>query len=202
MNKFLIVLFILFSVFSYGEFKNFEEITPSYEINVKYPEIQTRRIEKTIKNFVEGIISDFKKVAKEEKISHNWKYSLYIRGKKYSWKNIESYYFQIYRFTGGAHGNTGIKTFIFDKEKKKFLDISDIVDKKEFEKIKKLVRETLYKKLSDSSSKKWIEEGTEKIADFKNFVLSGGKIIFFFPQYQVACYAAGIQKVEIPFPIR
>lgn len=193
--------FFLFCFFASGKVKKFDEVSSVYKIHIEYPAAKTKQLQNEIETTIKKYVYEFKKESK--RISKNWKYTLYIKGKRYVWGNIESYYFQIYRFTGGAHGNTDIVTFVFDRKKSKFLNITDITEKIDFEKIKKYVRKKLKEKLIDAgSSGKWIEEGTEKISDFKHFVISDGKIIFFFPQYQVACYAAGIQKVEMPFPTK
>ena len=45
----------------------------------------------------------------------------------------------------------------------------------------------------------WIEAGTETWKDLNVFVFGKNGIHFFFPPYQVDCYAAGSHFAEVPY---
>ena len=57
----------------------------------------------------------------------------------------------------------------------------------------------LEKKLGFYAKEAWIKEGAgPKEENFARFNLLPGAIIFYFEQYTVAPYAAGVQEVKIP----
>ncbi len=133
--------------------------------------------------------------------------------------NIVSYVLSGYEFTGGAHGNTAINTFTFDKDGQ--IKIEDILDFGTGNGIKltKLLESELIKQKGDMLfDTKMVEEalgiaylksdGTidkEKCncdgfymgSNFQNFYLTKDGITIIFPQYQVAPYAAGIIEVNM-----
>lgn len=197
--KFLSFLLILINVnlFAFVHTKEIFENNDTYKINIEYPATEISWIDEKITKFIEKELSDFKKEVKNrEREEIKWKYVLFIAYEKYQVKPFLSFKFTIYEFLGGAHGMTFIKTFVFDKKGKRTLKLSNIFEEENFLKnIKKEVRKQLLEKIK--GNKEWIIRGTEKLKDFENFVLTKDKIIFFFPPYQVACYAAGIQKAEI-----
>ena len=67
--------------------------------------------------------------------------------------------------------------------------------------ISKLAQEDLKKQLGDMTDASMLEAGTTAATpdNYKNWALTPNSLIFFFDPYQVAAYAAGPQKVEIPF---
>ena len=107
---------------------------------------------------------------------------------------IVSVVFNIYQFTGGAHGNTFIRSFVIDSKNKKRLGLADFFKGNGFKALQKTVREKLKKKLEYDES---IDEGTAQPDDFSAFAVTNDKFIFWFSPYQVASYADGLQKVEI-----
>jgi hypothetical protein len=175
------------------------ENTKTYKINVFFPEIKKAGIDDTIKKFVQDTINSFKSLPSEQTISHQWENTLYIDYQIYrSGSRNVSFKFEVYIFTGGAHGITSIKTFTFDMPTQKEIYLTDLFKKdcKPFEVIYPLVKKRLEEKLNGTF---WIEQGTGKEKEnYKHFVLSDRAVIFFFQQYQVAPYAMGIQEVKIP----
>ncbi|MCK6436733.1 TIR domain-containing protein [Rivihabitans pingtungensis] len=116
----------------------------------------------------------------------------------------------LYRFEyyspGAAHGQSGILTFNF------FLEPTFLINSlanlfldqtRAFQVIQSLVRNELNIILHEASYQddpdEYLTEGTREWGDFKRFLLTENLIKIFFPPYQVACYAAGEQSVEIPY---
>jgi len=73
------------------------------------------------------------------------------------------------------------------------IDLADVFKGSYFEKLQTLSRKRLKTKLGYEG---FVDEGTETLSDFSHFVLSNDSIRFYFPQYQVASYADGIQEIS------
>jgi hypothetical protein len=120
---------------------------------------------------------------------------------KYS-DDIQTVVFDISFYTGGAHPNSGYKSFAFDVKKGTELTLQDVFLNGDipWDTISKLVQDDLTTHLADLSDATTIEQGTGINPDnYKNWALTSDSLIFFFDPYQVAAYVAGPQKVEIPF---
>jgi hypothetical protein len=109
--------------------------------------------------------------------------------------------FMTYDYTGGAHGNTYFKTFTFDLPNERILTLGDIFlpESNPYDVISPIVQTKLAETLGEMSDPTWIEGGTGLNPDnYQFFALTETSLIFLFPPYQVAAYAAGPQRVEIP----
>lgn len=102
-----------------------------------------------------------------------------------------------YVYEGGAHGYTTLASVNYDKSQKKFISISDVCDLS-YKNLADICRADLKKQLADEADESWIDNGVSPTADtFSTFTYDGKKITIYFEAYQVASYAAGIQKVII-----
>lgn len=125
-------------------------------------------------------------------------------------------------YTGGQHGNALIRRFVWDVAGNRLLTANDLVNSPEgWNVLSSFVRDALLKqaqdrfeedKLSDAEKaallaqlKPLVEEGTqassENYQDFEPLLDERGKMIgvtFIFPPYQVAGYADGVQRVDVP----
>jgi hypothetical protein len=114
---------------------------------------------------------------------------------------ILSVKFTVYEYTGGAHGNTAFQTYTFDLAQQRILTLNDLFlpGSNPLQVIAPIVQQDLAATLGDMADATWIEQGTGTNPDnYQNFVLTPDALIFFFPPYQVAPYAAGPQTVSIP----
>lgn len=122
--------------------------------------------------------------------------------------DIISIYLSTYNFSGGAHGNTSIKTINYDKKSKKNLSITEATDYT-YDELSDISRKKLYEKLI-SENKKDLDQQTVEILDemrnegttpfasnFEKFTLNGNKLIIYFEPYTVAPYYYGVQEIEI-----
>ncbi len=115
--------------------------------------------------------------------------------------DIQSILFSVYEFTGGAHGNLYFHTLTFDVVNDTQIEFLDMFQE-EFNPlwtISPIVQESLLRQLGDMSDGDWIADGTgdEVFENYQNFVVTDEALIFHFPPYQVAPYAAGPQTVSI-----
>jgi len=114
-------------------------------------------------------------------------------------------------YTGGAHGNVGLDSVIYDRQAGKTLGLEDFFgDVRDGAPVLKTMagyaRNILLETLAGASDPQWIRDGTApERATYKAFTLvpsaepdkAGGIAIHFGP-YAVAPYAAGPQRVVIP----
>lgn len=114
-------------------------------------------------------------------------------------------------YTGGAHGNVGLDSVIYDREMDAVLGLDDFFGSMSdgapvLETMAGYARNILIEKLAQASDPDWIRDGTApKRATYNTFTLvpstepdkAGGITVHFGP-YAVAPYAAGPQRVVIP----
>ncbi len=210
-----------------SKFLEVKEETDLYKSNIVYPRFHgiDEKFNESIKNEAVSSWEEFKKITQENwqalkdtafadsKVGDNptdpFEFDLNCDVVQES----DEYISLIMRYGGypggGAHGYQNLKTFTYDVKNKKELKISDIFPNNPnyLEKLSQYSRKELIKNFSediqDEQSLGYIQEminmGTEAVEDnFKNFTISKDRILtIYFPQYQVAPYAAGEQKIEI-----
>lgn len=109
-----------------------------------------------------------------------------------------------YYYTGGAHPNTNIATFVFDKQSGKCIPLSALVkDKNAFQQIIEesfRAERKIDSKLSLESEGFYMDENTKKLRLPVTYSLSedGKGIVFSYASYEVASYAAGPTDFTIP----
>lgn len=197
------------------KFVELNEETDFLSTKISYPQFKDYpELSKKIKNTVEADWKEFRKVAEKEwtEISsvNNSSYppfEYYVSSRVSYSENIVSIYLETYRFSGGAHGETFIKTINYDKKSGKYLNIGDVTGLS-YEELSDICRKDLYTKLI--SNKKldiegdeamilsdMINEGTLPVAgNFENFTVSGDYFTVYFDQYKVAPGYYGILETD------
>jgi len=134
--------------------------------------------------------------------TNDWSMNITNEIYKYS-EDIQTVVFDVSFYTGGAHPNSGYTTMTFDVKQGKQLELKDLFlnGTVPLDVISKLAQTDLKKQLVDMFDETMLEAGTTATTpdNYKNWALTDKSLIFFFDPYQVAPYAAGPQKVEIPF---
>lgn len=110
-------------------------------------------------------------------------------------------------YTGGAHPNHDFSTFTFNLTQDRQLYLQDLFTEGSnyLQVIAPIVQQDLETHLAEvfgaplsDMDKDIIVQGTGENPDnYQNFALTPDALIFFFPPYQVAAYAAGAQQVSI-----
>ena len=205
-----------------------EDITSWYEAKIEYPkdnELIKTRIFDAYSDFAkETKILDYKndKEAREGlALFEGMKYSfnadftkststIMVAGKELK---TETYIYQIYTFSGGAHGSLDINpiTIREDGVEVKNEEILPDTALKNIAKIaySKVMKQRIEKLkgagLSAADIKQiitdvsWTKEGTDPVRDnYSRVGLRGNNIVVYFGQYQVGSYAEGTYEVEIP----
>lgn len=128
-----------------------------------------------------------------------------VESKVFETKRFESVLLQIWTYTGGAHGNSNLISFTYDKEQKKIVSIIDAtgLTYKQLSQICKTEIISRFEKNEGSPLAKeildWINEGTFPTPDnYEIFTMDKDGVTVYFETYKVAPYAYGQQEVFIP----
>lgn len=166
-----------------------------------------------------GVYTEEQNIAKQYPDRPKIEYELNIKYDKYQskLKDTVSYVFKNYEFTGGAHGNTGLVTYTYDKNG--LVDIQSILnlaDNKNDIALTKVLESKLKTSLGEYYNEQMLVEGLglaflkpdgsfdnvkckcdgfNFASNFTNFVVLDEGIKFIFGQYQVGPYAVGFPEV-------
>ena len=171
-----------------------------YEITGFYPVTKSDSITAIFKNFINDQIISFKTdTSVEGGLPEGYRaMTLDITYEENKNVNADNYIFLSYSETGGAHGLAVTKTFSFTKTGQQ-IKLADLFtnDERGLGIIADVVNKELMKR--DFADQKWINEGASPVAEnYQNFIIEEAGVTFIFDQYQVAPYAAGIQRVTVP----
>ncbi len=169
-----------------------------------YPSIK-KEVEKIIQTKKQEITKSAEELFNDNPHSNLLPYRLYIKELKLFQpknKDIVSVRLKIYTYTGGAHGGTFYYSWNWSQKKQKFLSLNEVLSSEQFIQIVKKTRKLLFEKEKqgnkyDKYRKRDIHLGTDEKKDFTIWNLHQDMIIFVFPEYQVASYAAGSFEVHV-----
>lgn len=171
---------------------------------LKYPQVKNvgsrslqNKINKDFKNYIEQSYKDYLKNKKDGQ-QHGYQTAYqtsfdvkYLTGEKISilTKN--------YVYSGGAHGNTAVRSFNYDLKSKKRVYLTDVLNKKS--KIDK-TRTYIYKYIQKHQDTFFPDVKKKDIVLLKNtaFYFTKDGIAIVFQQYDVAPYVAGNPVVAVP----
>jgi len=198
--------------------KNYSEKTSLYDTHIEYPQFPDlpKAFNKKIELTVLDAEAVFKKSSQENEKARKDTGGRSISSGEYSFavtwvpdqlnSKIISFVMRTSYYTGGAHGGQDIYTFTYNLEKKSevplpqlFINTPDYLDR-----ISQFAINELKLKMKQTSGVEpnmdmLISGATPKLENFSRFTLGAGEsITFYFPQYQVAPYVFGEQKVLMP----
>lgn len=128
-------------------------------------------------------------------------YSFITIYKAYASKSVLTHRVDTYMYTGGAHGNTFIETFMYTSDGVLTKPQDLFVDQTGVQKFSELViNEALaltdYKEVINTE---WLADSAgPDVSNFKTLAFDGTDIVVIFQQYDIAPYAAGIIEVRVP----
>lgn len=169
---------------------------------IDFPLTKNKIIDDKIYTYVSDYLDNFLKDVPTEKLSENWKYEINITWETKKVWSVITYKLTIYTFTWWAHWGTIIKTFNFKK------DWTNIIFKNR-NTLRKVADYSLnyfndlLKKWELWSDEDWLKTWLEaKFENYENWIITELdkdtlKIVFIFPQYQIASYADWIKTIEI-----
>lgn len=191
----------------------YEATTTTYHTTVDLPTTSNVILNDSVRAYADARIAEFDDMygpaafsAEDLEMlgftSRNMRYEQFISGEVWSSGTLDGIIVQEYTFTGGAHGGTSLAPFMYD-DAGKDLRLKDLfIDGAPYlERVVQVVVPRLKADLEASEifNQEMFDAGTK--ADEGNYMLfslSDSSITFYFNQYQVAPYAAGILEVTVP----
>jgi len=200
------------------ENKTITDIEKPFNISITYPYVEgLDEFNEKSEKIVNKELSEFKKISLEndqavKKIdpesytTYPREYYLNIEYDKGLINNeIISTVLNISNFTGGAHGANYFVTLNYNIINKKEIKLADLfLDQPDYlQKISIFCTEALTRQIKEKvgdDGGSWLETGAgPSLENFSIFLINKDSITFYFPQYQVAAYALGAFKVEMPY---
>lgn len=174
----------------------FSESTYFLVADINYPQFIDSRYEKlnnAIQKFTDSDYNEFKKLSKKYCENGMSPYSYSLTSEISQSKNILSVLMKINFYSGGAHSNYKLKSFSFDMDKQKFINITDVTGLS-LNELSKKCQKLVEAKVGECS----LEGVAPKIENFNTFMVNGNDVVVYFEPYQVACFAAGIVNITLP----
>lgn len=182
---------------------NLNENTGPYTITAVYPVTASTTISGTLRMFVQQQVDQFKEDtswAADPSIAPAEAAELSLDVTYVEQKNdrADNYVFTVASYTGGAHGLQATKTFSYNETGIPLTLASLFINGEDgLKTIATYVQAQL--KTREFAEESWIADGAAPKADnYQNFVVTEVGITFIFDPYQVAPYAAGVQRVDVP----
>lgn len=174
----------------------------TYTINVQYPQLDGfNELNERLKTMALTEVNAFKDQMADLSGSYlEANYEIYRND-----ANIFSVAYEYYVYiSGAAHPYTYTTTLNWNENGGKKIEWVDVIsgDQDIPLILSEMVKPKLYEMLEADENvvDDWIEEGAgPNAANFDNFTITSESIVIYFDPYEVAAYAAGPQKVEIPF---
>jgi len=201
------------------EDKKITDNTKPFKIDISYPYIAgLDDFNKKVQDIINKELTDFKtnslendaavkSVDPESYTKYPREYDLNIGYDKGEVDNeIISIVFNVYNFEGGAHGASYFIPLNYNPKIKQEIKLADLFPNQPnyLKTISDFCIKDLTKQLTSSggiemTDANWIERGAGPAEEnFQFFLANKNNIVFYFPQYQVAAYAAGDFKVTYP----
>ena len=177
------------------------------KISFNYPAFKVDSVDENLRTWAENITSSFEKEMRETFSPNGEKTEEYVTCEMTGIYTLEqpspsvvSVVFNIYSYTGGAHGNLAIICRNYDLKSGKQLDFSNLFKnpEKALEIMSVRSREVLTKILGDEFDEEMLRDGTTPdMENFSELTLTPGGITIQFQPYQVGPWSAGPQQVEM-----
>src|SRR5699024_9939667 len=149
-----------------------------YSYRLNFPDtLHYANLAKAIKNYAFASRDSFFAMMPEDTASLRFPWQLIVdTGKTSESPRFVAFSADYYRFTGGAHGVSATKTFVYDKEKKQLIKLKDLFsDTTAIESISQYAKGAVARKVYEVESlqnvdlpmQDWVKEGTAPA--FSNF---------------------------------
>ncbi len=172
-----------------------------YVIEAEYPQfdaVEYKELNEAIKRCYNDCYRSFEtSLAYDDYSTLNLQYSYDFKYEIFDYKNLKSVLLTSWSYTGGAHGNTLLFSYCFDKTTQKFLTASE-ASGIPLSQIALRTRMQLAEN-PDVFMDDWFMEGTDPLDEnYDTFVMTDKGLIVYFEPYRIAPYAAGIIQSLIP----
>lgn len=158
---------------------------------------------KNMQNFFQGYMKDYKDVTKDE-IGDGWA-TMYNASEEdiispfYYDKSVFVTAHYNYTYTGGAHGNYATTYSVYDLAASKKLGLNDVLTTEGKNRMPALLEKNYRQQNNIPDSMKLNEElFVDTIYVTENFAITPGAMLFSYPPYDIASYAAGEIRIYVP----
>jgi uncharacterized protein YecT (DUF1311 family) len=178
----------------------------TYSLSIDYPATGVRAIDDVLARYAKNQAAEDHGIDDGDESQHNGDrpyefdttYDIARNDNK-----VFSVVFTEYSDTGGAHPNTNLTAFNFLMPDGALVFLPELVDgQRGIAQVSRIVVADLNKRIGGPdgmSDADWIRRGAgPRATNFAVFILEPNQIHIFFPPYQVAAYAAGVQEARIP----
>lgn len=180
--------------------------TPKLSLN--YPAFRVKAVDDDIRAWADSVIQSYEEEVRGSIGPDGEKpgsYGVWDLTGMYSLERpspkVVSIIFNVYSYTGGAHGNLIITCRNYDLASGKRLEFADLFKDREkaLELMSAFARESLTRSLVEESDEEMIREGTApEMRNFSELALTPAGVTIQFQPYQVGPWSAGPQQVEMP----
>lgn len=156
----------------------------------------------TIEELADNFFEEYE--ASQKELSGYWPYQFELRGfvllNRSGLLTVELFYFV---YLGGAHDYGHTEYFIFDTQTGKRLGLNDVFAEGFEDRLNKLI-DTWYRMMKGLSSTERLDGEksmlTENYIHFNdNFAITDKGVTFFYNMYEIASYARGPTKIDLPY---
>ncbi len=190
-----------------------EDKTDTYTIAITIPKTGNEALDVSLQKYAEFLKAEFSEMygpgqfTPEEYdllgFSDGRRYELTVNGEAWEHGPISGVVLDRYTFTGGAHGATDFIPFAYDADGTPIgLDALFVPGSHYLERIAEYIGPVLKEKLEqdDAYLENMFSVGVKPDpGNYMVFMVGDEGITFVFQEYQVAPYAAGSQRVTVPF---
>ncbi len=175
--------------------KTINESTSVYTINARYPQFGIPAVDQAIKSDLDKALADFKSLPAnppDSAVTQNEFNSDVVS--TYVGSDAVSVALEMSQYTGGAHPMTVIDGINIDPSTGKKITLDDALAMigKTLPEVASSTLDQLKEKLNGSV----FEEGAQPTPEnYQTFLIDANSVTFVFQEYQVAAYAAGIQRI-------
>ncbi|MEC0227314.1 stalk domain-containing protein [Paenibacillus alba] len=179
-----------------------KKITDNQNITIDYPQIEgwaNSAASAKINAFIQSEIEKYKDAANKElsKSGNVYPYSLDVNYQiTYNQKHKLSLYFEVYTFTGGAHGSTSHDAHTFDLDTGNELSLQQVTSNNT--NYKTIINQEITKQLKERQLESDLLEPFESIRDDQGFYLKDDMVVVYFGLYEYVPYVLGILEFPIP----
>jgi len=164
-------------------------------------EVNTEILDKAMQNKteLENAYPEYAQSAKENQFPAH-PFQLYVDYEMHTSGKVLSLAVQTYQYSGGAHGQAWKDFYVLDTQKGKLLTLQDLF--KDNANYKALINQEINKQIN-TGEKMYFEGdmGFQTISENHPFYVQDDNLVFFFGQYEIAPYAAGMPEFKIPVDI-
>ncbi len=191
---------------------SFEETTTTYHVSAELPKTDNQHLNNSVRRHADARIQEFESAYAPESIAPEEKqifdavpglhYELTLTGTPWAYGTLSGMIVEEYTFTGGAHGGTSLSLFLYDAEGND-LRLRDLFENRGeyLTRVSEVVRPILKEELESGEiyvPDMFMTGTSPDEGNYMVFSVATTGITFYFQQYQVAPYVAGMPQVSVP----